>query len=256
MNARTVARYAAATSWKALTYYNLFRFLIAFLFVALYWIGQLPEPLGQYDPVTFAVASHIYLFLSVSAQMFMMYTFRIKNKHVRCIGLDLKISLPVMTGQRFKPKKIEEIVIMKHNVQSGFTLIELMIVVAIIGILAYVAIPRYQDYTARNQVSEAMTLTSGVKTPLAEWLSDKGGMPTDIESLTSLTAGKYVTSIVLGGTAAAPEIHATMASSGVNAGIQGSIFGWVSADRGNSWDCSAANGVTNLEDKYLPGSCK
>ncbi len=70
MNARTVARYTAATSWKALTYYNLYRFLIAFLFVALFWIGQLPEPLGQYDPLTFAVASHIYLFLSVSAQMF------------------------------------------------------------------------------------------------------------------------------------------------------------------------------------------
>lgn len=68
MNTRTIVKYSAATSWKALTYYNLYRFLIAFLFVALYWIGQLPEPLGLYDQNTFAVASHIFLFISVSAQ--------------------------------------------------------------------------------------------------------------------------------------------------------------------------------------------
>jgi two-component system sensor histidine kinase PilS (NtrC family) len=73
MNARTVVEYTAATSWKALTYYNLYRFLIAFLFVALYWIGQLPDPLGQYDALTFAIASHIYLFLSVSAQLFIRF---------------------------------------------------------------------------------------------------------------------------------------------------------------------------------------
>ena len=70
MNTPVSLRITPATTWRALAYYNLYRFLIAFLFVALYWIGQLPDPLGSYDQVTFAVTAHIYAFLSVSAQFF------------------------------------------------------------------------------------------------------------------------------------------------------------------------------------------
>lgn len=143
---------------------------------------------------------------------------------------------------------------MKMTKQAGFTLIELMIVVAIIGILAAVAIPSYQDYTARAQVSEAMTLTSGVKTPLAEWLADRGAVPADITSLTESTQGKYVQAVTLDGDETTPTILATMKSTGVNAGIQDSIFALTSTDGGKSWDC--ANAPTNLEAKYLPGSCK
>jgi len=70
MSAKTPVKYPDATSWKALTYYNLYRFLIAFLFVSLYWIGQLPQPLGISDRTIFAVSSHFYLFISVVALFF------------------------------------------------------------------------------------------------------------------------------------------------------------------------------------------
>ncbi len=56
-------------SWEALTYYNFYRFLVSFLFVSLYWIGQLPEPLGGYDSTLFAITSHVYLLVSVAAQL-------------------------------------------------------------------------------------------------------------------------------------------------------------------------------------------
>src|SRR5690554_5917077 len=86
-----------------------------------------------------------------------------------------------------------------NQAQQGFTLIELMIVVAIIGILAAVAIPAYQDYTIRAQVSEGMSLASGAKTAMAEFYQQKGAFGASNASYGLAAAGdiegNYVTSV-------------------------------------------------------------
>jgi type IV pilus assembly protein PilA len=87
-----------------------------------------------------------------------------------------------------------------HKVQQGFTLIELMIVVAIIGILAAIAIPAYQDYTIRAQVSEGMTLASAAKASIAEAFSDSGEAPLNrteagMTATATDTSGNYVVSV-------------------------------------------------------------
>ena len=87
------------------------------------------------------------------------------------------------------------------KIQSGFTLIELMIVVAIIGILAAIAIPQYQNYVARAQVSEALSLVSGAKTAVAEYLNVNSGFPAGNTvagmELPVTIKGKYVETVTV-----------------------------------------------------------
>jgi type IV pilus assembly protein PilA len=90
---------------------------------------------------------------------------------------------------------------MLKQVQKGFTLIELMIVIAIIGILAAIAIPAYQNYTIRAQVTEGLTLADGWKTAIAEYYANTGVMPAAVANLagTTASAGKYESSITVSG---------------------------------------------------------
>ena len=157
-------------------------------------------------------------------------------------------------------------------IQKGFTLIELMIVIAIIGILAVIALPAYQDYTGRAQVSEAITLMEGQKSAVVEYYADKGKWPTSnadagIAGSTDIK-GKYVAKVTVGTDGA---LTATMKSSDVNNDIKsktvtlkpetaaaggGAAAGGAAASAGSFlWKC--VKGTTNpVPEKFLPSSCR
>ena len=143
------------------------------------------------------------------------------------------------------------------RVQQGFTLIELMIVVAIIGILAAVAIPAYQDYIARAQISEAVSLASGGKTPLAEYMADKGQWPAYASDVMGNQAGKYTSEVTIsagaGTTNAGATLQARVKNAGVNSAITGGLLLLSTADAGKTWTCTTGAG---LAAKYVPSSCR
>ena len=141
----------------------------------------------------------------------------------------------------------------------GFTLIELMIVVAIIGFLAAVAIPSYQDYTARAQVSEVVTLAAAVKSPLKEYYSENGKWPTLVE-IGATTSGEYTQFLMLMPGSGAGEITVIGQTgvTGVNAKVKNRILNVETSDGGETWVChnNAVMGLPPIEDKYLPNACK
>ncbi|WP_104483919.1 pilin [Acinetobacter indicus] len=142
------------------------------------------------------------------------------------------------------------------NAQKGFTLIELMIVVAIIGILAAIAIPAYQDYIARSQVSEAFAMTSGQKTAIAEYAQNNGAYPGTDTAPTAASLevnGTYADSEVAESTGV---ITVEMKSAGVvSARVAGGTITLTPPDLDDDNTTFDFVCTSTLEQKYLPKSC-
>jgi type IV pilus assembly protein PilA len=157
------------------------------------------------------------------------------------------------------------------SLQKGFTLIELMIVIAIIGILAAIAIPAYQNYTIRSQVTEGLSLADGFKTAISEFYDQNGAFPVNATvagSATSIAAaavtGKYVSAInVVNG-----QIQVIYGGVQVNKKILGNILSLspgLDVNNDIIWVCGTATApalatappatTTNIANQYLPSSC-
>ncbi|HEZ4964156.1 TPA: pilin [Neisseria meningitidis] len=161
-----------------------------------------------------------------------------------------------------------------NTLQKGFTLIELMIVIAIVGILAAVALPAYQDYTARAQVSEAILLAEGQKSAVTEYYLNHGIWPANNSSAGVATStdikGKYVAGVKV----EKGVITATMASSNVNNEIKDKKLSlWAKRQNGSvKWFCgqpvqrndttttnddvNKATGNNEIDTKHLPSTCR
>ena len=155
-----------------------------------------------------------------------------------------------------------------NTLSRGFTLIELMIVIAIIGILAAIAIPAYQNYTIRSQVTEGLTLADGWKTAIAEYYANTGNWPT-VSNLTGTcnSVGKYESSVTVTTGGVVQVTYGNQA----NLKLSGLILNIVPYTNSNNdvlWQCGtnsapssasiasgAASTGTTVSAQYLPTSC-
>lgn len=163
-----------------------------------------------------------------------------------------------------------------NMLQKGFTLIELMIVIAIIGILAAIAVPQYQNYIIRAQVTEGLSITSEVKVAVADFYAQKGRFAGNYISLGLLTAnsptsfaGNYVTGVAItGGAAVGNALNVTYGNKS-NAKITGKVLSIRTGVSGSGqivWLCgtsalpatvtTSAAQATNVAPRYLPNDCR
>jgi len=140
---------------------------------------------------------------------------------------------------------------MKRSVQQGFTLIELMIVVAIIGILAAIALPAYQDYTKRANAAEGLSLAAAAKTAVSEYWATKGSLPGSNTSAglpqAASISGKAVSQVEVGTNGLITITFKTPVESGKTL-----LLSPATASGGVNWKCKAGT----VQSKYLPSSCR
>ncbi len=154
---------------------------------------------------------------------------------------------------------------MKAQMQKGFTLIELMIVVAIIGILAAVALPAYQDYTARAKVTEALGFGAAGKTAVAEYFQAEGTLPADNETAGMAAADEITSKFVESVTVADGVITVAFADAIGVSELEGASFALTPMQSDNTtevddgytgpilWKCAPSDASIN---KYFPSSCR
>ena len=153
---------------------------------------------------------------------------------------------------------------MKAHMQKGFTLIELMIVVAIIGILAAVALPAYQDYTLRAKMAEVIGFAAAAKTSVSECLMSaadetvcNSNAEVGLDSTATAITSTYVESVTVGGgAAAAAPVTITVAIQGTgNTTLDGAtaIMTGTKTANGVNWTCAPS---TNTINKYFPATCR
>jgi type IV pilus assembly protein PilA len=160
------------------------------------------------------------------------------------------------------------------KIQKGFTLIELMIVVAIIGILAAIAIPAYQDYTVRSQVTEGLNLAGDWKAAVSEVYAQTGQWPADTDAIfgsgsTVTKEGKYVEAVTLDNGNIIIQ-YGNQANSNINGAYYLTLHPFATSNGDVVWICGLAGTAgttpvddapapgtaTNIPDKYLPASCR
>jgi type IV pilus assembly protein PilA len=153
-------------------------------------------------------------------------------------------------------------------VQKGFTLIELMIVVASIGILAAIAIPAYQNYTIRAQVTEGLNLADGWKTAIAEYYAQTGNWPAQANLTgTAASTGKYVSSVTVTAGGVIDITYGLQANQKIN-NQHLDILPYTNANNDVVWLCgnaaspggslsasTGASNTTNISAQFLPQSC-